>query len=88
MRPLKSEASTDPLSLIPFGAEGDGSKIYLSCIAFRDPVDDDVAQAYSIPANSYVDKCICFLSHSPCFELFRDALEEIYRCCFSASGSR
>ena len=69
-------------------ADGDGSLIYVSCVAFRDPVDDDVAQAYGIPANSFVDKCICFVSHSPCFELFRDTLEEIHRCCFSSSGCR
>ncbi|KAG0581684.1 hypothetical protein KC19_4G271700 [Ceratodon purpureus] len=85
--PSSQDPSSTPRSYPIVLTEGDGSKIYLSCIAFRDPVDDDVAQAYNIPANSYVDKCICFLSHSPCFELFRDALEEIYRCCFSAAGS-
>ncbi len=75
------------MALLP-GSDGDGSKIYVSCVAFRDPVDDDVAQAYSIPPNSYVDKCICLVSHSACFQVFREALEELHRRCFSASGCR
>ena len=68
--------------------EGDGTKIYVSCIAFRDPVCDDIAEAYQIPANSFADKCICFVSRSPSFNILRDALEELYVLCFSSSGSR
>ncbi|KAL4284807.1 hypothetical protein GQ457_16G024760 [Hibiscus cannabinus] len=67
--------------------EGDGSKIYVSCITFRDPVCEDVAEAYRIPANSFADKCICVVSRSPCFRVHRDALEEIFALCFSPSGS-
>lgn len=71
-----------------FVAEGDGSKIYLSCIAFRDPVSEDIAEAYHISANSFADKCICFVSRSPSFRVLRNALEELFSLCFSFSGSR
>lgn len=69
-------------------AEGDGSKIYVSCIAFRDPVCEDIAEAYQIPANLFADKCICLVSRSPSFHILRDTLEEIFLLCFSSSGSR
>ncbi|XP_051119738.1 DENN domain and WD repeat-containing protein SCD1 [Andrographis paniculata] len=67
--------------------EGDGSKIYVSCIAFRDPVCDDISEAYQIPVNSFADKCICLVSRSPSFRILRDVLEEIFLLCFSTSGS-
>ncbi|RAL37856.1 hypothetical protein DM860_000550 [Cuscuta australis] len=67
--------------------EGDGSKIYVSCIAFRDHVCEDIAEAYHIPANSFADKCICLVSRSPSFRILRDVLEEIFTLCFSSSGS-
>lgn len=67
--------------------EGDGSKIYVSCITFRDPVCEDIAEAYRIPPNSFADKCICVVSRSPCFRVLREALEEIFALCFSPSGS-
>lgn len=67
--------------------EGDGSKIYVSCIAFRDPVSEDIAEAYRIPSNSFADKCICLVSHSPSFRVLRNALEEIFALCFSDGGS-
>lgn len=68
--------------------EGDGSKIYVSCIAFRDPVDEDIAEAFRIPPGSYADKCICLVSRSPSFRILRECLEEIFLLCFSTSGSR
>lgn len=68
--------------------EGDGSKIYVSCIAFRDPVDEDIAEAFRIPPGSFADKCICLVSRSPSFPILREALEEIFLLCFSTSGSR
>ncbi|KAL6494896.1 Scytalone dehydratase [Orobanche gracilis] len=67
--------------------EGDGSKIYVSCIAFRDPVCDDIAKAYCIPPNSFADKCICLVSRAPSFSILRDTLEELFLLCFSTSGS-
>ncbi|KAI4324639.1 hypothetical protein MLD38_030108 [Melastoma candidum] len=67
--------------------EGDGSKIYVSCISFRDPVSEDIAEAYRITANSFADKCICLVSHSPSFRVLRNALEEVFVLCFSADGS-
>ncbi|KAL6552573.1 Scytalone dehydratase [Orobanche hederae] len=67
--------------------EGDGSKIYVSCIAFRDPVCDDIAKAYCIPPNSFADKCICLVSRAPSFGILRDTLEELFLLCFSTSGS-
>ncbi|KAI3463765.1 hypothetical protein Pfo_020428 [Paulownia fortunei] len=83
--------SNDPLSFprsYPIVlTEGDGSKIYVSCIAFRDPVCEDIAEAYRIPANSFADKCICLVSRAPSFCILRDALEEIFLLCFSTSGS-
>ncbi|BBN12485.1 protein MpSCD [Marchantia polymorpha subsp. ruderalis] len=85
--PSPSDESSHPRSYPIVLTDGDGSKIYVSCVAFRDPVDDDVAQAYRIPANSYVDKCICVVSHSPSFQVFREALEELHRLCFSNSGA-
>lgn len=68
--------------------EGDGSKIYVSCIAFRDPVCEDIAEAYHIPANSFADKCICLVSRAPSFHILREVLEEIFQLCFSSNGSR
>lgn len=67
--------------------EGDGSKIYVSCISFRDPVCEDIAEAYRIQANSYADKCICLVSRLPSFRVLRSALEEIFALCFSKNGS-
>ncbi|XP_057804973.1 DENN domain and WD repeat-containing protein SCD1-like [Salvia miltiorrhiza] len=67
--------------------EGDGSKIYVSCIAFRDPVDEDIAEAFRIPPGSFADKCICLVSRSPSFRILRETLEEIFLLCFSTSGS-
>lgn len=49
-------------------------------------MDEDIASLYSIPSNSYVDKCICLISHLPYFQSFRQVLEEIHRMCFSAAG--
>lgn len=84
--PTVGDETSQPRSHPIVLTDGDGSKIYVSCVAFRDPVDDDVAQAYRIPPNSYVDKCICIVSHSPCFHVFRETLEELHRLCFSSSG--
>ncbi|XP_010265189.1 PREDICTED: DENN domain and WD repeat-containing protein SCD1 isoform X2 [Nelumbo nucifera] len=82
-----NDASTFPKSYPIVLTEGDGSKIYVSCIAFRDPVCDDIAEAYRIPANSFADKCICLVSRSPSFRVLRDALEELFALCFSPDGS-
>lgn len=82
-----SDVSTFPRSYPIVLTEGDGSKIYVSCIAFRDPVCEDIAKAYRIPTNSFADKCICLVSHSPSFRVLRDALEELFTLCFSPDGS-
>ncbi|XP_031279050.1 DENN domain and WD repeat-containing protein SCD1 [Pistacia vera] len=82
-----NDASSLPRSYPIVLTEGDGSKIYLSCIAFRDPVSEDIAEAYHTPANSFADKCICFVSRSPSFRVLRNALEELFSLCFSFSGS-
>ncbi|KDP20097.1 hypothetical protein JCGZ_05866 [Jatropha curcas] len=82
-----NDASTFPRSYPIVLTEGDGSKIYVSCISFRDPVSEDIAEAYRIPANSFADKCICLVSRSPSFGILRNALEEIFALCFSPSGS-
>ncbi|KAL0286771.1 UNVERIFIED_CONTAM: DENN domain and WD repeat-containing protein SCD1 [Sesamum angustifolium] len=82
------DSSSFPRSYPIVLTEGDGSKIYVSCIAFRDPVCEDIAEAYRIPANSFADKCICLISRAPSFSILRDALEEIFLLCFSTSGSR
>ncbi|KAJ8752743.1 hypothetical protein K2173_007053 [Erythroxylum novogranatense] len=81
------DSSTFPRSYPIVLTEGDGSKIYVSCIAFRDPVSEDIAEAYRIPTNSFADKCICLVSRSPSFEVLRAALEELYALCFSTDGS-
>lgn len=73
---------------VKLSAEGDGSKIYVSCVAFRDPVCEDIAEAYRIPANSFADKCICLVSRLPSFHLLRNVLEELFSLCFSPDGSR
>lgn len=80
--------SSDPRSYPIVLTEGDGSKIYVSCIAFRDQVCEDIAEAYRITAGSFADKCICLVSRAPSFRILRDALEEIFLLCFSTSGSR
>ncbi|KAJ0977957.1 hypothetical protein J5N97_013431 [Dioscorea zingiberensis] len=82
-----NDFSTYPRSYPIVLTEGDGSKIYVSCIAFRDPICEDIAEAYRIPENSYADKCICLVSHSPSFQVLRDALEELFILCFSPAGS-
>ncbi|KAF9592710.1 hypothetical protein IFM89_016942 [Coptis chinensis] len=82
-----NDVSTYPRSYPIVLTEGDGSKIYVSCIAFRDPVSEDIAEAYRMPANSFADKCICLVSHSPSFGVLRDALEELFSLCFSPTGS-
>ncbi|KAL5544741.1 hypothetical protein UlMin_008525 [Ulmus minor] len=82
-----NDASTFPRSYPIVLTEGDGSKIYVSCIAFRDPVSEDIAEAYRMPANSFADKCICLVSRSPSFRVIRNALEELFALCFSSSGS-
>ncbi|XP_075503526.1 DENN domain and WD repeat-containing protein SCD1 isoform X1 [Primulina tabacum] len=79
--------SSDPRSYPIVLTEGDGSKIYVSCIAFRDRVCEDIAEAYRITAGSFADKCICLVSRAPSFRILRDALEEIFLLCFSTSGS-
>ncbi|ERN00342.1 hypothetical protein AMTR_s00104p00054580 [Amborella trichopoda] len=81
------DVSTHPRSYPIVLTEGDGSKIYVSCIAFRDPVSEDIAEAYRIPPNSFADKCICLVSRSPSFHVLRDAVEELFNLCFSPSGS-
>ncbi|KAK9114844.1 hypothetical protein Syun_021641 [Stephania yunnanensis] len=82
-----NDVSTFPRTYPIVLTEGDGSKIFVSCIAFRDPVSEDIAEAYRIPANSYADKCICLVSRSPSFRVLRDALEELFSLCFSSTGS-
>lgn len=82
-----NDVLTSPRSYPIVLTEGDGSKIYVSCIAFRDPVCEDIAEAYRIPANSFADKCICLVSRSPCFRVLRSALEELFVLCFSPTGS-
>jgi hypothetical protein len=91
VRIYSSGLDTDDISTYPRSypivlTEGDGSKIYVSCIAFRDPICEDIIEAYQIPANSFADKCICLVSHSPSFQVLRDALEEIFVLCFSPAG--
>ncbi|XP_010943311.1 DENN domain and WD repeat-containing protein SCD1 isoform X1 [Elaeis guineensis] len=81
-----NDVSTYPRSYPIVLTEGDGSKIYVSCIAFRDPVCEDIAEAYQVPTNSSADKCICLVSHSPSFQALRDALEELFVLCFSQAG--
>ncbi|XP_031479261.1 DENN domain and WD repeat-containing protein SCD1 isoform X2 [Nymphaea colorata] len=85
--PNSKDLSTFPRSYPIVLTEGDGSKIYVSCIAFRDPVSEDIAEAYRIPPNSYADKCICLVSRSPSFHVLREALEELFNLCFSSAGS-
>ncbi|KMZ63401.1 hypothetical protein ZOSMA_40G00290, partial [Zostera marina] len=82
-----NDVSTYPLRYPIVLTEGDGTKIYVSCIAFRDLVCEDISGAYSIAANSFADKCICLVSRSPCFQLLRDTLEELFMLCFSPTGS-
>lgn len=82
-----NEASTFPRSYPIVLTEGDGSKIYVSCIAFRDPISEDIADAYRIPSGSFAEKCICLVSRSPSFGVLREALEELFVLCFSPIGS-
>ncbi|XP_004301063.1 PREDICTED: uncharacterized protein LOC101307503 [Fragaria vesca subsp. vesca] len=82
-----NDATTFPRSYPIVLTEGDGSKIYVSCIAFRDPVSEDIAEAYCIPANSFAEKCICLVSRSPSLRLLKNVLEELFALCFSSSGS-
>ncbi|KAG6502546.1 hypothetical protein ZIOFF_034830 [Zingiber officinale] len=80
------DVATYPRSYPIVLTEGDGSKIYVACIAFRDLVCDDIIEAYKIPANSFADKCICLVSRSPSFQVLKDALEELFILCFSPAG--
>ena len=51
-------------------------------LLIKDPVSEDIAEAYRIPTNSFADKCICLVSRSPCFRVLRDALEELFALAF------
>ncbi|CAN0909147.1 DENN domain and WD repeat-containing protein SCD1 [Linum grandiflorum] len=82
-----NDPSSSPRTYPIVLTEGDGSKIYVSCIAFRDPVSEDIAEAYRIPPNSFADKCICLISRYPSFGVLRSALEELFALCFSSGGS-
>ncbi|KNA06482.1 hypothetical protein SOVF_180550 isoform A [Spinacia oleracea] len=82
-----NDPSTYPRTYPIVLTEGDGSKIYVTCIAFRDLVDEDVVQGHHIPLNSFADKCICLVSRLPSFHVLRTALEEIFALCFSPKGS-
>ncbi|KAK9668772.1 hypothetical protein RND81_13G085700 [Saponaria officinalis] len=82
-----NESSTYPRTYPIVLTEGDGSKIYVSCIAFRDLVDGDIAEAYHMPSSLYADKCICLVSRLSSFQVLRNALEEIFALCFSPNGS-
>ncbi|XP_047175239.1 DENN domain and WD repeat-containing protein SCD1 [Vigna umbellata] len=82
-----NDPSSFPRSYPIVLTEGDGSKIYVSCISFRDLVCEDIVEAYRIQANSYADKCICLVSRLPSFSILRSALEEIFALCFSSKGS-
>ncbi|XP_010677977.2 DENN domain and WD repeat-containing protein SCD1 isoform X1 [Beta vulgaris subsp. vulgaris] len=82
------DSSSYPRSYPIVLTAGDGSKIYVSCIAFWDSVDEDIGKAYGIPPNSFTRKCISLVSRIPCFCVLRDALEEIFALCFSTRGSR
>ncbi|KAI5328704.1 hypothetical protein L3X38_028101 [Prunus dulcis] len=73
-----NDAYTIPRSYPIVLTYGDETKIYVSCIAFRDPVSEDIAEAYCVPANSFADKCICLVSPSPSFRLLRNTLEELF----------
>ncbi|KAL2934077.1 DENN domain and WD repeat-containing protein SCD1, partial [Bienertia sinuspersici] len=83
----RNDPSTYPRTYPIVLTEGDGSKIYVTCIAFRDPVDEDIVEAHHIPLNSLADKCICLVSRLPSFHVLRNALEEIFALCFSPTGS-
>ncbi|XP_057516369.1 DENN domain and WD repeat-containing protein SCD1 [Amaranthus tricolor] len=82
-----NDPSTYPRTYPIVLTEGDGSKIYVCCIAFRDPVDEDIVEAHRIPLNSFADKCICLVSRLPSFHVLRNALEEVFALCFSPKGS-
>eukprot|EP00271_Cylindrocystis_brebissonii_P022094 TRINITY_DN830_c0_g9_i1.p1 TRINITY_DN830_c0_g9~~TRINITY_DN830_c0_g9_i1.p1 ORF type:complete len:1306 (+),score=216.55 TRINITY_DN830_c0_g9_i1:618-4535(+) len=84
--PSQDDESSHPRSYPVILTSESAQRIYVSVVAFRDPVDEDVAKAFSIPPNSYVDKCICLVSHWPFLNTFREALEAIHRMCFSPGG--
>ncbi|KAH9621135.1 hypothetical protein KSS87_023807 [Heliosperma pusillum] len=83
-----NEFSSYPRSYPVVLTVGNGSKLYVSCIVFRDPVDEDIAEAYGIPSNTYAEKSISLVSRLPCFRVLGDALEEIFSICFSPEGSQ
>ncbi|KAJ4797224.1 stomatal cytokinesis defective / SCD1 protein (SCD1) [Rhynchospora pubera] len=84
----QKDPSSFPRSYPIVLTEGDGSKCYVSCIAFRDPICEDIAEAYKIPSNCFADKCICLVSHSPSFQILREALEELFVICFTSGCSK
>jgi hypothetical protein len=84
---VSSDPASFPRSYPIVLTEGDGSKIFVSCIAFRDRVCEDIIEAYRLPPNTYADKCICLVSHAPNFRVLRNSLEEIFVLCFSSEGS-
>ncbi|KAG7599890.1 WD40 repeat [Arabidopsis suecica] len=84
---VSSDPASFPRSYPIVLTEGDGSKIFVSCIAFRDRVCEDIIEAYRLPPDTYADKCICLVSHAPNFRVLRNSLEEIFVLCFSSEGS-
>ncbi|CAI5510260.1 unnamed protein product [Closterium sp. Naga37s-1] len=84
--PFSGDKSTQPRSYPMVITDTVGTKVYVTVVSFRDPVEEDVAEAYGIPATLYVDKCLCLVSHWPFFHTFTQALEEIHRMCFCTAG--
>ncbi|CAI7900487.1 unnamed protein product [Closterium sp. NIES-54] len=84
--PFSGDKSTQPRSYPMVITDTVGTKVYVTVVAFRDPVEEDVAEAWGIPASHYVDKCLCLVSHWPFFHTFTQALEEIHRMCFCTAG--
>ncbi|GJP36339.1 hypothetical protein CLOM_g20858 [Closterium sp. NIES-68] len=84
--PFSGDKSTQPRSYPMVITDTVGTKVYVTVVSFRDPVDEDVATAYGMPTSHYVDKCMCIVSHWPFFDTFTQALEEIHRMCFCTAG--
>ena len=52
-------------SLLLCTVEGDGTKVYVSCLNFFDPVPAELAVRHEALLGAKALKAICFISHQP-----------------------
>ncbi|KAK9811344.1 hypothetical protein WJX72_002179 [[Myrmecia] bisecta] len=68
--------------------EGNGTKMYASCLAFYDPVPGELCAQYPALAGARATKCICLVSYWPFFKTYQKILTELHSVCFRTGSTR